>query len=86
MLIDVDWFEDSDSLLFNSLPVTKSLETSGKETPKLSCQVMQATAGIKTPPPPQNVKMQAGLVNCTFSDLFRAFRWQTVALAVLYSL
>ena len=49
MLIVVDWFEDSDSLLFNSLPVMELQETSGKETPKLLCQVMRATAGIKIP-------------------------------------
>ena len=49
MLIVVDWFEDSDFLLFNSLPVTESLEASSKETLlKLSCQVTHATAGIKT--------------------------------------
>ena len=44
----VDWFEDSAFLLFNPLPVTELLETSGKETPKLSCQVTRTTAGIKT--------------------------------------
>ena len=49
MLIVVDWFEYSDSLLFNSSPVMELQETSGKETLKLWCQVMQATAGIKTP-------------------------------------
>ena len=27
----------------------------------------------------QNVKMPAGLVYFTFSDLFRVFHWQTVA-------
>ena len=48
MLIVVNWFEYSDSLL-NSLPVMELQETSGKETLKLSCQVTQATAGIKTP-------------------------------------
>ena len=48
MLIVVDWFEDSDFLLFNSLPLTESLEATSKETSKLSCQVTQATAGIKT--------------------------------------
>ena len=49
MLIVVDWFEDSDFLLFNSLPVMELLEASSKETLlKLSWQVTQATADIKT--------------------------------------
>ena len=47
-LIVVDWFEYSNSLLFNSLAVMKLQGTSGKETPKLSCQVLRVTAGIKT--------------------------------------
>ena len=81
MLIVVDWFEYSDSLLFNSLPVTKLQGTSGKETPKLSCQVMRVTAGIKTLSGP-NVKMP---VYCIFSDLFRASCWRTVEFAVLNS-
>jgi len=46
VLIVVDWCEDSDSFLVNASLVMKSLETSGKKTFKLSCQVMQATAGI----------------------------------------
>ena len=75
----VDWFEYSDSLLFNSSPVTELQGTSSKETSKLSCQVTRATAGIKTPSHHCNGnpkrKMPAGLVYCTFSDLFRAFCW-----------
>ena len=46
-------FEDSDSLQLNSLPVTESPETSGKESPKLSCQKTRATACTK---PAQNLK------------------------------
>ena len=47
MLIVVDWFEDINSFLANSSPVTESLETSGKKTLKLLYQVMRATVGIK---------------------------------------
>ena len=91
MLIVVDWFEYSNSLLFNSSPVTELQETSSKKTPKLSCQVTRETAeqALKHPPTTvtvaHNVKMSAGLVYCTFSDLFRAFCWRTVEFAVLYS-
>ena len=64
--------------------MTKLQGTSGKETPKLSSQVMRVTAGIKTPAA-QNLKMTAGLVYCIFSDLFRASCWRTIEFAVLNS-
>ena len=87
MLIVVDWFEYSDSLLFNSSPVTKLQGASVKETPKLSCQVMRVTAGIKTPSGPKhkNASRASLLYILTFSDLFRASCWQTVEFAVLNS-
>ena len=77
MLIVVDWFEYSDSLLFNSSPVTKS----GKETPKLSCQVMRVTAGIKTPSGPKHKNAS----RASLLYILRASCWRTVEFAVLNS-
>ena len=82
-MVVVDWFEDSDSFLVNSSLVVESLETSGKETPKLLRQVMQATAGIKTLSHHGSPKHNnANWTNLSF-DLFRAFCQQTSVCCIL---
>ena len=68
--------EDSDSFLVNSSLVMESLETSGKKTSKLSCQVIPATADI--------MSHQSGLKRnnagrASLLHILRTFRRQTVA-------